>query len=137
MRLTRFNSSTAAPKTAGAPAPVIPVPAGQSALGRLPNGHMNKTEEAYASLLSAKREAGEVLWFSFEGMKFRLADATFYTPDFMVMLANGQLQAHEVKGQWQDAARIKIKIAASLHPIQFIAVKAPRRKADGWQIEEF
>jgi hypothetical protein len=30
------------------------------------------------------------------------------------MLADGQLQAHEVKGHWEDDARVKIKVAASL-----------------------
>jgi len=99
---------------------------------------MNKTEAAYASHLAARQFAGEVLWFSFEGLKFRLADSTFYTPDFAVMLANGQLEAHEVKGHWQDDARVKIKVAAALFPIQFLAVQAlPKRDGGGWKAEAF
>jgi hypothetical protein len=42
-----------------------------------------------------------------------LAKDTFYTSDFMVMLADGRLEAHEVKGFWQEDARAKIKIATA------------------------
>jgi hypothetical protein len=108
------------------------------ALGRLKLGAMNKTEQAYAVTLELAKQAGEVAWYKFEGIKFRLADNTFYTPDFIVMAVDGVLQAHEVKGYWQDDARVKIKIAADLYPIQFLAFK-PRAKKDGggWQQESF
>lgn len=108
------------------------------ALGRLKVGTMNKTEAAYAATLDARRHVGEVAWFKFEGMKLRLADNTFYTPDFAVMLSDGALEMHEVKGFWQDDARAKIKIAADLYPMRFIAVKArTKRDRGGWSIEEF
>lgn len=99
---------------------------------------MNKTEQAYESLLKLRQQAGEVLWYKFEGLKFRLADNTFYTPDFVVMLASGQMEAHEVKGFWQDDARAKIKIAADMYPFRFIAVM-PKTKKDGggWKQEVF
>lgn len=108
------------------------------ALGRLKTGTMNKTEAAYAATLDARRHAGEVAWFKFEGIKLRLADNTFYTPDFSVMLANGALEMHEVKGFWQDDARAKIKIAADLYPMRFVAVRAKSKKeGGGWTEEEF
>jgi len=107
------------------------------ALGRLKVGAMNKTEAAYAALLERRRAAGEILWFKFEGLKFRLADNTFYTPDFAVMLASGAMEAHEVKGVWQDDARAKIKIAADMYPFRFLAIKVDRKVAGGWAIEEF
>lgn len=108
------------------------------ALGRLKPGVMNKTERAYADTLEWRRRAGEVVWFKFEAIKLRLADNTFYTPDFLVMLADGTLEAHEVKGHWRDDARAKIKIAAELYPFRFIAV-TPRAKRDagGWNVETF
>lgn len=68
------------------------------ALGRLKAGQMNKTETAYAQELELRKRYGEIAWYRFEGIKLRLADNTFYTPDFAVMLANGQLEMHEVKG---------------------------------------
>jgi hypothetical protein len=111
---------------------------GLQALGRLKAGTMNKTEAAYAQTLEQRRTAGEVAWFKFEGVKLRLADNTFYTPDFFVMLADGALEAHEVKGHWADDARAKIKIAADLYPLRFIAIRAkPKKDGGGWAIEEF
>lgn len=108
------------------------------ALGRLKTGTMNKTEAAYAATLDARRHAGEVAWFKFEGIKLRLADNTFYTPDFAVMLADGALEMHEVKGYWLDDARAKIKIAADLYPFRFIAIRARTKKeGGGWLMEDF
>ncbi|NHT75906.1 DUF1064 domain-containing protein [Rhizobiaceae bacterium CRRU44] len=111
---------------------------GRLALGRLKTGERNKTEAAYELMLEDMRHAGDVLWYRFEGVKLRLADNTFYTPDFAVMLSSGQLEMHEVKGFWQDDARVKIKVAADLYPFRFIAAM-PLRKKDGggWKIEVF
>ncbi len=108
------------------------------ALGRLKTGAMNKTEQAYAATLDARRHAGEVAWFKFEGIKLRLADNTFYSPDFAVMLADGSLEMHEVKGYWQDDARVKIKIAAEMYPMRFVAIQVkPKKEGGGWAVEEF
>ncbi len=109
-----------------------------AALGRLKTGQMNQTEEAYAATLRHQMLTGEIAWFKFEGVKLRLADNTFYTPDFAVMLASGQMEMHEVKGYWQDDARAKIKIAADLYPFRFIAItKRTKRAGGGWAVEEF
>lgn len=111
---------------------------GLQALGRLKAGTMNKTEAAYAATLDRRRMAGEVVWFKFEGIKFRLAENTTYTPDFAVMLADGSLEMHEVKGFWTDDGRAKIKIAADLYPMRFVAIKAkPKKDGGGWALEEF
>ena len=106
-------------------------------LDRLKTGQMNKTEQSYAEFLEEKRLQKLVAWYKFEGVKLRLADNTFYSPDFAVMLTNGQMQMHEVKGFWQDDARVKIKVAADLYPFEFIAVKAKAKKdGGGWAKEE-
>lgn len=108
------------------------------ALGRLKTGAMNKTEAAYGKELELRKAAGEVLWYKFEGLKLRLADNTFYTPDFAVMLHDNTMELHEVKGFWQDDARAKIKIAADLYPFRFIAVKVRAKKdGGGFSVEEF
>jgi hypothetical protein len=97
-------------------------------------GTMNRTEEAYAFHLGLRQRTQEIEWFGFEAMKFRLADNTFYTPDFMVMFADGTIEAHEVKGTttrtrksgekykaayYQDDARVKAKVAAQMFPVKF------------------
>jgi hypothetical protein len=108
------------------------------ALGRLKTGAMNKSEAAYAAFLESEKAAGRVLWFRFEGLKLRLADNTFYTPDFAVLSADSALECHEVKGFWQDDARAKIKIAADLYPMRFIAITARAKKhGGGWAVEDF
>ncbi len=108
--------------------------AGAFALGRLPIGKMNKTEAAYDRHLQHRHESGEILWHKFEGIKLRLADNTFYTCDFAVLPAGGVLEMHEVKGFWQDDARVKIKVAASIYPFRFIAA---RKIKGGWELEDF
>ena len=108
------------------------------ALGRLKTGERNKTEKAYGDFLYALQVTGEILWYRFEGLKLRLADSTFYTPDYAVMRKNGQLECHEVKGFWQDDARVKIKIAADAYPFRFLAVRPrPKKEGGGWNVEEF
>lgn len=108
------------------------------ALGRMKTGERNKTEAAYETMLESLRMVGEVAWYKFEGVKLRLADNTFYTPDFAVMRNTGMMEMHEVKGFWQDDARVKIKLAAELYPFRFIAAR-PRAKKDGggWEVEAF
>src|SRR5688572_4115510 len=93
------------------------------ALGRLPVGTMNRTEAAYHAYLTQLVQKGFILWHKFEAVKLRLADSTFYSPDFAVLAASGHLEMHEVKGYWMDDARVKIKVAASLYPFKFVAVK--------------
>lgn len=104
------------------------------ALGRLKAGTMNKTEAAYAMRLEAAKQRGEVIWYEFEPVKLRLAAATFYSPDFMVLNAAGEIEMHEVKGFWQDDARVKIKVAAAKYPFIFKAIQYKRKE---WIIEEF
>lgn len=108
------------------------------ALGRLKPGQMNKSEAAYGGHLELLKRAGEIQWYRFEGIKLRLADNTFYTPDFAVMVDDGVMELHEVKGFWQDDARAKIKIAADMYPFRFKAFKARAKKhGGGWEEEDF
>lgn len=108
------------------------------ALGRLKTGQKNKTEEAYGNHLESLKHSGAVAWYKFEGMKLRLADNTFYTPDYAVMLTDGSMECHEVKGYWMDDAKVKIKVAADLYPFRFVAIKAKAKKdGGGWAIEDF
>jgi hypothetical protein len=111
------------------------------ALGRLKTGEMNKTEAAYELVLKARMQAGDVVWYKFEGMKFRLADNTFYTPDYCVLLSDGSLEMHEVKGAraiFADDAKVKIKVAAEMYPMQFIACfPVPKSKGGGWEFDRY
>lgn len=131
----RMNQRTALPS-----APPSPPQTGQQrmqALGRMKTGEMNKTEAAYDQHLAYRQSAGEIVWRRFEGIKLRLADNTFYTPDFAVLLADGAMELHEVKGFMTDDAAVKIKVAASEYPFRFLLVFARRKKdGGGWKIRE-
>jgi len=98
-------------------------------------GSMNKTEEAYSRTLQERKLKGEIHHWAFESMTLRLADRTTYTPDFFVMLPNGEIEFHEVKGFWHQAGRIKIKVAAENHPwFVFTAVQLKKKE---WIYEQF
>jgi hypothetical protein len=97
-------------------------------------GVMNRLEAAYGAYLELRKRAGEIEWYAFDAIKLRLAEKTFYTPDFVVMLTDATIEIHEVKGHWEDDARVKIKVAASLYPLRFVGIT---REKGAWQREEF
>jgi len=98
-------------------------------------GVMNRTEQAYANELEARRLSGDVASWMYEPAGLRLAANTTYNPDFLVVLEDGTTEWHEVKGFWRDDARVKIKVAATRFPFwRFIAVT---KKAGAWIVEEF
>lgn len=100
---------------------------------------MNKLEQAYAAELETSKQVGIVLWWKFEPIKLRLADRTFYTPDFLVMYHDCTLTCVEVKGHWEDDARVKIKVAAEQYPLlSFVAMKpVAKKRGGGWEVETF
>lgn len=89
---------------------------------------MNRWESRYAEQLESRKHVGEVAGYWFEAVKFKLADKTFYTPDFLVMLASGEMECHEVKGFWREDARVKIKVAAGMYPFRFVAVRLVKKE---------
>ena len=94
-------------------------------------GKMNKTEAAYADYLDLLKAGGQIIKWQFEAIKLRLADNTFYTPDFMVLNADSYLEIHEVKGFMREDANVKLKVAANLFPyFKFILVKKEKNKWD-------
>jgi len=106
---------------------------------------MNKVEHAYAELLAIKAHQREILCARFECVKFRLADDTTFTPDFLVTYPD-HFEVHEVKGTKRDKktgretpyfeedARIKLKVAAEQYP-EFLFVTVWKTH-EGWQREE-
>lgn len=98
---------------------------------------MNGLEAKYAGRLEAQRRAGKILFWRYESLKFRLADRTWYTPDFYIMRADGCVELHETKGVWKDDARVKIKVTAEQFPeFLFVAVQWDRKTND-WAFERF
>jgi hypothetical protein len=104
---------------------------------RLPASPMNNLEQSFAQHLEARRRAGTLQSWGFERIKLRLADNTWWTPDFDYLLPDGQIVIVDTKGHWEEAARIKIKTCASLYPhFRFQAVtKQTKREGGGFKVE--
>ena len=109
-------------------------------------GQMGALELKYAkNYLDAELQAGRIVKYRFEGIKLKLGPNTFYTPDFVVTKVE-QIEFHEVKGFWEDDARVKTKLAAALFPeFCFVGVRLEKRPEDKeirgapkyWVFEEF
>lgn len=86
--------------------------------------------------LQREISSGRVTSFDFESLKFRLADKTWYTPDFIVHTDEGYIEAHEVKGFLRDDAAVKFKVVAELFPwIRWIMVrKLPKKDGGGFTV---
>jgi hypothetical protein len=112
-------------------APALPV-----ATGTVREPDMNKTEAEYAGMLEARKSSGEILWWAYEAVTLKLADNTRYTPDFLVMLADGALEVHETKGGFiREDGWLKLKVAAGMFPFRFFLCQKQAKKAGGgWTI---
>lgn len=106
--------------------PAAPKGKSQFALGRLPAGVMNKTEERFLhEVIEPMMLAGELVWWDFEGIKLRLAPNTHLTIDFAVMYADRRLELIDVKGGShlvEEDSNAKLKIAAHRFPFPIVMV---------------
>jgi hypothetical protein len=106
---------------------------------------MNRTEAKFAERLISLKCAGEIEDWHYEAVKFCITpgltgkrQATYYTPDFVVLRSDLELEAIDVKGSagWEDTARVKIKAAADrfafIHWVGYTLTKAGT-----WEREEF
>lgn len=109
--------------------------------------YRSKWEGLFRDELEMRRLAGEVVWYGYELIRLQLASFTQdgkvktirYTPDFAALEFDvddiiPELVLYEVKGFWREAARVRIKLAASQFPFRFIAVT---RSKGEWLTEVF
>ena len=97
---------------------------------------MNRLEQRYADHLHTLQLAGEIHSFTFERHNLKLADKTYYKPDFEVMLPDGTIEFHEVKGFMMDDANVKIKVAAAQFP-QYVFRLVQWDRKTGWKITPY
>lgn len=106
-------------------------------------GRLNKTETAYAEALALDVDVHS---YRFESFKLRLADNTWYTPDFAVLYFDGRMELHEVKATWrrksgecvagwEEDAKVKFKVAAEAFPWFIFKVARLRHKSEGGGFE--
>ena len=98
---------------------------------------MNGIEKKYAAYLETRRLCGEIAGWKFEGIKLKLARATFYNPDFLVVKNDGRLELHETKGHWEDDARVKTKVAAEMFPEFRFVVVTQIGKPKRWSFKNY
>jgi hypothetical protein len=102
-----------------------------------PASRMNKGETAYSKHLETLRRAGEIARWDFEPEKFRLADNCYLKIDFRVVLPDGVVEFHDVKGRKGDGpfveedAMLKYRFVAEHHPYRFFLVWPA--KGGGWR----
>jgi hypothetical protein len=95
-----------------------------------------KLEASYRAHLEVLKAAGRIHDYRARGpLNLRLADKTFFRPDFLVIATDGTLELHETKGHWEDDARVKIKVASEMYP--WFLFRAIQKVKGEWRYEEF
>lgn len=150
-RLYRLRVAKGNPKLGRPRALRLTPPRAKGRPARKARGAMNKLERAYADELELLKRAGKILDYAFESHKLLLARVeapgdrqkkacdAWYTPDFLVLTVDAFIEFHEIKGHWEEAARLRIKVAAERHAaFTFVAVtRLARGAGGGWKFERF
>jgi len=101
---------------------------------------MNKTEARFQAHLDARVLAGEILWYRYAAITFKIGEDCRYTPDFAVMHADHTISLIDVKGTskgkpWiEEDSRAKIRAAPSIFPFTF---QVAFFHAGTWVIKDF
>lgn len=106
--------------TEPAPVKVIPKPKPD---------RLNKMESAFAQYLM--QHTGYLVLA--QQIKLRLADKTWYTPDFVCFCMDGVVRIYETKGFMRDDAAVKLKVAAEQY--WFFQWHLVTRKKGEWIIK--
>lgn len=114
---------------------------------RLKPGEMTQVETRYSAHLELLKLSGKILDYWPHKFTWRLSNGTHYRSDFLVLLADGQLEIHETKagkrnkatGEWQpfseEDALLKVKWMAEQCPIPIkVAFEAGK---NNWRFKEF
>ena len=109
---------------------------------RRQRGEMNRLERQYSEQLDADPE---IFRWWFEPFSLRLShpesgQPARYSPDFLVLYADGTTCIDDVKGGFADdfASGVRIKAAAELFPLWKFRIITKRRVRDGggWKVLE-
>jgi len=96
--------------------------------------YKNSLERRYADYLYRLQLRKEIVSYMYEPFGLRLADKTFYHPDFLVIYP-GHFEIHETKGFLRDDANVKIKVAAKM--FSFWNFKMIFWKNKQWIVREY
>jgi hypothetical protein len=111
-------------------------------LDRHAAGRMNKTESSFAAYLLGCQCNHLIKRFDFEPEKFRLAELTFYTPDFRIVELDDTITFLDVKATvsgkpfYKDDSIVKIKTSAAMHPMYRFGITW-KIKSGAWETREY
>lgn len=108
----------------------------KTAKARRVPGVMNRLEADYAAHLDGLIVSGDIITWRYEPLKLKLADKTYYSPDFLVIAADLGVELHEVKGFMREDAAIKLKVAAETFAFFKFFLATRRRVRDPWDVRE-
>ena len=110
-------------------------------------GKKNKSEQAYEHYLALEKATGRVLDWWFEPMSLRLSECDAgqplrYSPDFLVLAADGTVYLDDVKAQAKrgktfddPASMVRIKAAADRYPLFLFRIVRPIA-GGAWDVQE-
>ena len=135
MRKTNLDTNMYGKQNASKMAGIVSTSSGKPSRPRHQTGKMNATEQRYAAeVLALAVENSDLQYYMFEKLKFRLGKSCYYTPDFVALSTDGQLEVHEIKGHMEDDAAVKLRVFREIYPqIRLIIV---RRLNNQWTYEE-
>lgn len=128
LRCPRAGGSPLGEAQSAAKAPAAPPRVRARARTGPPVSFDSDLEERYYEHLQQRMRRGEIAAFALKPEKLRLADGAYYTPDFRVILPDGSVEFHETKGFMREAARVRLRAAAEMHPYTFLLVYAKDRE---------
>jgi hypothetical protein len=89
--------------------------------------YRSSLERQYADYLHTLMRVGEIQFYQFEPVRLIIGKDCTWQPDFLVMLNDGTLEWHEVKGRRREDAMIKIRVAVKqFHWWKFVLVEHKR-----------
>lgn len=100
-------------------------------------GEMNGFEWQFYEYLTVLRLDGKLIDVQYESHKYRLADGTWYTPDFYCIGPDNERLIYETKGFRKNIrdGLLRLKVVASLYPYdKFLKVTRPAGCVS-WQID--
>ena len=121
-------------------------------------GERNQWEADYeAQVLEPGKRDGTIIEYWFQSVTFKLADDCRFVPDYLLLMADGFVEIHDVKGSQkikkaghdpkerlgskafvEDDAKVKLRVFADKFPFRCFAVfKRRNYEGGGWGREEY
>lgn len=97
----------------------------------------SRLEADWAQMLELQRRAGQIIHWAHHAITLKLVEGARYSPDFLVIRADREIELQEVKGFMREAAGVRLKVAAELYPwFRFVLVRRGKGARGQWTCDE-